>query len=83
MKPILLIDFGSTYTKVTAVDADHAQLLGSAAAYTTVQTDVNDGLANAVALLEKQTGKLDCIAHSEPVGRTRSVNAGINKPRYG
>ena len=22
MKPILLIDFGSTYTKVTAVDAD-------------------------------------------------------------
>ena len=59
MRPILLIDFGSTYTKVTAVDVENAKLLGSAAAYTTVQTDVNDGLANAVTRLEEQTGKLD------------------------
>ena len=27
VKPILLIDFGSTYTKVTAVDADAGELL--------------------------------------------------------
>ena len=53
MRPILLIDFGSTYTKVTAVDVENAKLLGSAAAYTTVQTDVNDGLANAVTRLEE------------------------------
>lgn len=80
MKPILLIDFGSTYTKVTAVDADHAQLLGSAAAYTTVQTDVNDGLANAVALLEKQTGKLDFAeryACSSAAGGLRMIASGL------
>ena len=29
MRPILLIDFGSTYTKVTAVDVDNGVLLGT------------------------------------------------------
>ncbi len=30
MKPVLLTDFGSTYTKLTAVDLDAAELLGTA-----------------------------------------------------
>lgn len=80
MKPILLIDFGSTYTKVTAVDAERAKLLGSAAAYTTVQTDINDGLANAVALLEAQTGKLEFAeryACSSAAGGLRMVASGL------
>ena len=47
MKPVLLTDFGSTYTKLTAVDVDTARVLGTAAAYTTVQTDVNDGFSAA------------------------------------
>ena len=34
MKPVLLTDFGSTYTKLTAVDVDTARVLGTAAAYT-------------------------------------------------
>ena len=34
MKPVLLIDFGSTYTKVTAADVDEGRLLGTANAYT-------------------------------------------------
>ena len=33
MRPVLLIDFGSTYTKLTAVDLDGEALLGTAAAY--------------------------------------------------
>ena len=53
---ILLIDFGSTYTKVTAVDLETETLLGTAASYTTVQTDINEGLNNALAILEKKTG---------------------------
>ena len=44
MKNILLIDFGSTYTKLTAVDIDSETILGTAAAYTTVETDINDGV---------------------------------------
>lgn len=54
MRPILLIDFGSTYTKVTAVDVENAKLLGSAAAYTTVQTDVNDGLQTQLRALRSK-----------------------------
>ena len=76
MRPILLIDFGSTYTKVTAVDVENAKLLGSAAAYTTVQTDVNDGLANA----EEQTGKLDFAeryACSSAAGGLRMIASGL------
>ena len=44
MKPILLVDFGSTNTKVTAVDVEGCEILGTAAAYTTVETDINNGL---------------------------------------
>ena len=31
MKPVLLIDFGSTNTKLTAVDLDEERILGTAA----------------------------------------------------
>ena len=59
MKPVLLTDFGSTYTKLTAVDVDTARVLGTAAAYTTVQTDVNDGFSAALRQLEEKTGRLE------------------------
>ena len=49
MKAVLLIDFGSTYTKLTAVDVEKETILGTAAAYTTVQTDINEGLEKALA----------------------------------
>lgn len=80
MKPVLLIDFGSTYTKVTAVDIESEKLLGTASAYTTVQTDINEGLANAVAELEKQTGHIEYSekhACSSAAGGLRMVTAGL------
>ena len=80
MKPILLIDFGSTYTKVTAVDADAEVLLGTAASYTTVQTDVNDGLSNAIRKLEEKTGHLEFAeryACSSAAGGLRMVTSGL------
>lgn len=80
MKPILLIDFGSTYTKVTAVDVEAEQLLGTAAAYTTVQTDINEGLAKALAALQEKTGKLGfagCYACSSAAGGLRMITSGL------
>ena len=80
MKAVLLIDFGSTYTKVTAVDVEGECLLGTAQAYTTVQTDINDGLHNAMALLEEKTGKLnisECFACSSAAGGLRMVASGL------
>lgn len=80
MKAVLLIDFGSTYTKLTAVDVESETILGTAAAYTTVQTDINDGLQNALAKLEEKTGKIEygeCFACSSAAGGLRMITSGL------
>ena len=80
MKPVLLIDFGSTYTKVTAVDVDAPCLLGTANSYTTVQTDIMNGLADALKKLEERTGKLDFAvkyACSSAAGGLRMLSSGL------
>ena len=80
MKPVLLIDFGSTYTKLTAVDVDAPALLGTAAAYTTVETDINDGLTLGLQRLEEVTGKLDYAARyacSSAAGGLRMMACGL------
>lgn len=80
MKPILLIDFGSTYTKLTAVDVEAEQILGTAASYTTVQTDINDGLEKGLKLLEEKIGKVDFVetfACSSAAGGLRMVASGL------
>ena len=80
MRPILLIDFGSTYTKLTAVDVEGEVILGTAASYTTVQTDIGDGLRKGLQLLEEKTGKLDyekTYACSSAAGGLRMVASGL------
>jgi len=52
----LLIDFGSTFTKVTAVDLDKAEVVGKAQAASTVATDVCEGLLHALAMLQDRHG---------------------------
>ncbi|MBR6523694.1 MAG: glutamate mutase L [Clostridia bacterium] len=80
MNNVLLIDFGSTYTKLTAVDVEKEEILGTAAAYTTVQTDINDGLGEGLKILEKKTGKIKfntCYACSSAAGGLRMVTSGL------
>ena len=80
MKPVLLVDFGSTYTKVTAVDTDSRGLLGTAQSYTTVRTDITEGLKSALCLLEKQTGSVkyeETYACSSAAGGLRMVASGL------
>jgi len=80
VRPVLLIDFGSTYTKLTAVDLDAEVVLGTAQAYTTVQTDVNDGLSEGLRRLEAKIGKLNfekCYACSSAAGGLRMVTSGL------
>lgn len=80
MKPVLLIDFGSTYTKVTAVDVEGEVLLGTAASYTTVETDIGEGLQNALTALEKTTGPLafaERYACSSAAGGLRMITSGL------
>ena len=47
----LLIDFGSTYTKVVAVDLDASEVIGRSQAASTVNTDVREGLLEALGKL--------------------------------
>ena len=80
MRAVLLIDFGSTYTKLTAVDLEGERLLGTAAAHTTVETDIGEGLSRARALLEEETGAVDyqaCYACSSAAGGLRMVTSGL------
>ena len=56
MGNILLADFGSTYTKVMAVDPETEAVLGRSQAPTTIDTDIMIGLKNALAALRREHG---------------------------
>ncbi|MDD3931700.1 MAG: MutL protein [Clostridiaceae bacterium] len=80
MNAVLLTDFGSTFTKVTAVDVDTCSLLGTAAAFTTAETDIGEGLSHALAKLEQQTGRIPYnrrLACSSAAGGLRMVTVGL------
>jgi uncharacterized protein (TIGR01319 family) len=51
---VLLIDFGSTFTKVIAVDLDASQVVGRSKAPSTVLTDVRQGLLQALSALHER-----------------------------
>lgn len=53
----LLVDFGSTYTKVVAVDIKGGTLLAGASALTTIATDITRGMEEAVAKIKAQLGR--------------------------
>ena len=80
MKPVLLIDFGSTYTKVTAVDVEAGCLLGTADSFTTIHTDIGEGLEKALKKLHAQTGELAYTARyacSSAAGGLRMITSGL------
>ena len=54
MSAALLIDFGSTFTKLRAVDLDACRIVATAQAPSTVSSDVNLGLDAALAGLAEE-----------------------------
>lgn len=80
MRPVLLIDFGSTYTKVSAVDVEEPMILGTACTHTTVSTDISEGLDAALSMLHARTGSLSYEAKyacSSAAGGLRMVACGL------
>lgn len=80
MGAVLLIDFGSTWTKLTAVSLENEALLGSATAFTTVETDINIGLQEAMKELEAKIGPQeydDILACSSAAGGLRMHVSGL------
>ena len=76
----LTADFGSTYTKLTAIDAAKAQILATSTAFTTIETDVMEGYNNALQLLEEQIGKFDynqLLCCSSAAGGLKMVALGL------
>ena len=76
----LTADFGSTYTKLTAIDAHREEIVGTATAFTTITTNVMDGFHEAIKRLEAAIGtfaydKLLCC--SSAAGGLRMVALGL------
>jgi uncharacterized protein (TIGR01319 family) len=80
MRPYLLIDFGSTYTKMTAIDLDIPAILGRSAAPTTVEDGLTVGYRNARDALETKIGKLAYqkqLACSSAAGGLKIIALGL------
>jgi uncharacterized protein (TIGR01319 family) len=81
VKAALLIDFGSTYTKLRAVDLDRREILGSGQGPSTVATDITVGMRAALDDLEKRIGPLPRFAHrlasSSAAGGLRMITVGL------
>lgn len=78
----LLIDFGSTFTKLTAVDLDKEIILATARDLTTVETDIMDGYNLAYAKLnEKLLGQpihyIKKLACSSAAGGLKMIAIGL------
>ncbi|EHL04162.1 hypothetical protein HMPREF0322_05082 [Desulfitobacterium hafniense DP7] len=82
VQEILLIDFGSTYTKVTIVDLEREEIIGTAAAGTTIASNIMEGLNHALAQIPQPPGgwnfarKLAC---SSAAGGLRMMASGLVK----
>ncbi len=80
MRAVLAIDFGSTYTKVAAVDVEGERVLGVAQSGTTATTDIGIGLERAVQRLREQTGEIEFserFACSSAAGGLRMIASGL------
>ncbi len=78
----VFVDFGSTYTKVTAFDLNEEVIIGQGRAESTVRTDLTIGLKNALAEAEAKAGKsigsADIrLASSSAAGGLRLVVIGL------
>lgn len=56
MSRYLMIDFGSTFTKLTAVDTEKEDIIATASHFTTVATDITVGYENALNALYQKLG---------------------------
>lgn len=82
MQAVLLIDFGSTYTKVTIVDLDREEIVGTARAGTSIETNIMDGLRAALAQIPEPMGGWNFVrklACSSAAGGLKMVASGLVK----
>lgn len=78
---MITVDFGSTYTKASLFDLEACRVLATAKAPSTVGTDVNIGLEQALAALGSQAGTslegIPALASSSAAGGLRVAVVGF------
>ena len=83
MTTALLIDFGSTFTKLRAVDLEKGEIIGTGQGPSTVATDITGGLTKALSDLEGRIGPLPDFKHrlacSSAAGGLGMVTVGLVK----
>lgn len=83
MANYLLIDFGSTFTKLCAVDTEKHEILGTTSDFTTVETDINDGYQRALEKLFQKIGQKiefeQIVACSSAAGGLKMAAIGLVK----
>lgn len=83
MANYLLIDFGSTFTKLCAVNTEECSIIGTSSDFTTVETDINDGYQRALDKLFDKIGKRidfeQVIACSSAAGGLKMAAIGLVK----
>lgn len=80
MNIILTADVGSTFTKMTAVDIDSKEIIGSARSFTTIETNVMEGYNHAYEELIAQCGPLTFqqrVASSSAAGGLKMIAVGL------
>jgi uncharacterized protein (TIGR01319 family) len=78
----ILIDFGSTFTKVVALDLKRIEVVATARVPSTVETDITSGLEEALKIIGGKTAltnleKHEALACSSAAGGLRMVCAGF------
>ncbi|KJR48110.1 Methylaspartate mutase [Desulfosporosinus sp. I2] len=82
MQAVLLIDFGSTFTKVTIADLDSEDIVGTARAGTTIKTNIMEGLQAALAQIPEPVGGWNFVrklACSSAAGGLKMIASGLVK----
>lgn len=81
MSKYLMIDFGSTFTKLVAVDTEKEDIIATSSHFTTVATDITIGYHNALNSLYKKLGdKIEfdkIIACSSAAGGLKMAAIGL------
>ena len=82
MNCYILVDFGSTYTKLTLVDIDNECIVANTSAHTTVTTNIKFGYETALEKLKKivdfkNINIVDILACSSAGGGLKMVAIGI------
>ncbi|MDR1591983.1 MAG: glutamate mutase L [Prevotellaceae bacterium] len=76
----LTVDFGSTFTKLTAIDTVQGAVAGTARAFTTIDTDVMTGFNHAMEQLENAIGAFhydQLLCCSSAAGGLKMIAVGL------